>query len=1088
MKVSPPVFLLIAALSPAALFLPGCARTDRQEHGSAKPKVDEPGAALKKYGIYEETAPMPGKIAPGDTALPLRLRKGDHVVFIGNTLFDRGAQFPYFEALLQLGHPNHNLVIRTLAWSADEPGLMPRPKNFGNIHQHLTVQKADVIFAAFGFNESFAGVEKLPEFRQRLTTMIQEMKASAYNGRAAPRIVLVSPTANENVPGVPAADLNNARIAAYTRAMAAVAAEQKVGFANVFDATLAAMANPATALTFNGVHLEDAGYAVLGDTLYRATFGTAAPKGNAELHAAIVDKNQHLFRRYRPLDTFYYTGDRNKGFGEGDFLPVMRNFDLKAANRDQRIWEIARGKSFGGRNVDDANVPPLPPTVKAPLLVEWLSPKDELAAFTIDPRFEVNLFASEEQFPELANPIQMRWDHRGRLWVSCSPSYPDVYGEGPRDRIIILEDNDGDGQADTCSVFADKLRIPLAFEFGDGGVYVTGAPHLVFLKDTDGDGKADLRRQVLTGFGMEDSHHGLHDFVWTPDGDLLFRDSIFLHTQVETPYGPVRAYNSAWFQFRPETHKLVSFGSYRINSNPWGVTFDGWGHQVASDPIFANAFHATNAPYPEQHPAGAGIPGYSGTAGQEFVDFDFWPKELQGGFIKARYKPSVRIEMHRWVEKDDHFEEDYLGDIIFSKDLSFVPTDVKVGPRGDMYICDFYNPIVGQTTFSLRDERRDAKSGRIWRIVPTGAKLAAAPQIAGAPVPALLELLKSPHYRQRYWARRELYERPAGEVKAALDTWVAHLDPKDSDFRHHQIEAIWTYRTVGAVNAALLRDVLSCDSHLARSAATKQLRYWSDELGDGTEQLRQRANDENSLVRMEAVIAASYLGTREALEAVVGVLDRPAGRHLKYAIRTAFGSENLSRHWNRNETNDPTARKIAAFFVTFDKDVAGYGAKGSVAPSDARTRADKLRGGQFGPARLAQEAAFDNQKDVARINIKSVPALMLFDVTAFSVKPGQPVKLTFTNPDAMAHNLVVVKPGAESEVGLAGNEMAKDPDGAKKDFIPTSDKVLFHTKLIDPGQIDVLRFRAPKEPGDYPYICTFPGHWVIMRGMMHVAP
>src|SRR5690606_379033 len=114
-----------------------------------------------------------------------------------------------------------------------------------------------------------------------------------------------------------------------------------------------------------------------------------------------------------------------------------------------------------------------------------------------------------------------------------------------------------------------------------------------------------------------------------------------------------------------------------------------------------------------QHPPATGLPGYNGTAGQEFIDFDFWPRELQGGFLKARYKPSVRIEMHRWVEQADGFEEEYLGDLIFSSDLSFVPTDVKVGPRGAMYLCDFYNPIVGQTTFSLRDKRRDASSGRI---------------------------------------------------------------------------------------------------------------------------------------------------------------------------------------------------------------------------------------------------------------------------------------------------------------------------------------------------------------------------------------
>ena len=96
-----------------------------------------------------------------ETTLPLQLKPSDHVVFIGNTLFDRGAQFPYFEAMLQQAHPAQKLVVRTLAWSADEVDLMPRPDNFGTLNQHLMVQQADVIFAAFGFNESFAGAERI---------------------------------------------------------------------------------------------------------------------------------------------------------------------------------------------------------------------------------------------------------------------------------------------------------------------------------------------------------------------------------------------------------------------------------------------------------------------------------------------------------------------------------------------------------------------------------------------------------------------------------------------------------------------------------------------------------------------------------------------------------------------------------------------------------------------------------------------------------------------------------------------------------------------------------------------------------------
>lgn len=1015
-------------------------------------KEDPPeDPSLAQYSMDERTAPLPNVTTAVDTTLPLELRKGDHVVFIGNTLFDRGAQFPHFEAMLMRGHADKDLVVRTLAWSADEVDLMPRPTNFGTMNQHLLAQKADVIFAAFGFNESFGGVEKLPAFKQRLTAMVQELKTHAYNGKTGPRIVLVSPIANENVKNVPAADLNNERLAAYTKAMSEVAAEQKVGFANVFEPMLPAMKG----LTFNGVHLEDAGYAVFGETLYRATFDTSAPETTPALRAAIADKNEQFFRRYRPLNGFYYTGDRNKDYGYLDFLPAMHSFDVMVANRDQHIWGLVNGQD---KPVDDSNVPEMPPTKESRGANEWMTPANELAAFKIDPRFEVNLFASEEQFPEIANPIQIRWDTRGRMWVSTSQAYPHLYpGQEPHDRLIILEDTDNDGRADKSTVWADKLHIPLAFEFGDGGVYVSDEPHMTFLKDTDGDGKADFSRQMFTGFGTEDSHHALHDFVWTPDGDLIFRESIFQHSQIETAYGPQRADNSTWFRLRTDTQRLTMFGGYP-NTNPWGVTFDDWGHHMASHPNFASAFHATNAPYPEQHPGAGKMPAYSGTCGQEFIDFDFWPKELQGGFLKARYKPTNNIEMHQWIEMDDHYEEKKLGDVIFSTNLSFIPTDVKAGPRGDFYICDWYNPIKGHAQYSLRDPRRLRTSGRIWRIVPKGAKLAEAPAIAGAPVPELLDLLKSPHYRWRYQAKRELHERDAAEVKAALDAWVAKLDPKDERFRHHQTEAMWTYRTISTENNSLIQELLNCDEHHARAAATQQLRYIA--LPDRIEQLRKRASDDNGIVRMEAVIAASYIGTKEALDAVLGVLDKPMGDHLTYAIRTSLGSEALLKHWKGADYP-----KITAFVNAFEQ---------------------SYKRSPFERKRTAEETAFDKQPGVARITINCVRERMLYDKTEFSVKHGQPVSLVFNNPDATAHNLAICKPGSAEEVGMAGNEMAKDPEGIKKDFIPPTDKILHHTKLLNPNSTETLRFTAPAEPGDYPYVCTFPGHWVIMRGVMHV--
>ncbi|NNE94342.1 MAG: hypothetical protein HKN23_22055, partial [Verrucomicrobiales bacterium] len=696
----------------------------------------------------------------------------------------------------------------------------------------------------------------------------------------------------------------------------------------------------------------------------------------------------------------------------------------------------------------------------------------------------VNLFASEEQFPEMACPIQMRWDAKGRLWVSCSTTYPHVYpGQEPNDKIIILEDTDGDGKADKCSTFADDVHIPLSFALVENGCYVSEEPHLSLLLDTDGDGKADHRERVLTGFGCEDSHHALHDFTWTPDGDLLFRESIFHNSQVETPYGPIRAKNSAWFRLTPRNQRLITFGAYP-NTNPWGVTYTKWGHHVASHPIFASAFHATNPPYPKQHPRANGIPAYSGVAGHEFVDFPNWPDEFQGGMIKARYKPTNRVEFHKWVEKEDHFAEDYQFDILFSKNLSFIPVDCRFGPRGAIYVCDWYNPVKGHAQYSLRDPRRDRKSGRIWRITPKDFQPQDPPKIADASVPELVANLKRPEYRVRYWTKRELRTRDRAEIKSALDASLTRLittpqyrpNPNES---HQLTEAIWAYRNIGEPAPAWLKFLAMNPVSHARAAATRQLRYWHDDFENPDEAivlLAAAANDENAIVRMEAANAASYIGTREALEAILPILDQKLDglTHLQYALTCALGSEALGRHW-KGEAN--------AEFLAANPKLAGFMAKSrekAVTIINARVKDRDLR---------RENAAFDKQENIAELEISCVPERMLFTKTKLKAKAGQPVKLTFTNPDATQHNWVLVQPGALEAVGMAGNEMAKDPNGILKHFVPTdtmSDKILVASKLLNPDTGEILRFTAPEKPGTYPFLCTFPGHWIIMKGEMVV--
>jgi len=1026
-----------------------------------KSQLEDPD--LAKFALFKQNAPRPKNISPSNTSLPLEINRNARIVYVGNTLLDRSQDFGYLETLLHQVHPNHHLTVRNFAWSADTIDLQPRPANFADTDQHLVFAKADIIFVAFGFNESFKGISGVNNFRKIFNEYISATKAKAFNGNSGPMIILLSPIANENIKGVNAAD-NNANIKLYSDVMRDIAEKQKVGFVDLFSVTEKEMRSQDHDLTFNGCHLNDFGYRLFAETVFNQVFGYKPPVINEELRAAVLEKNKQFFRRFRPVNTFYYTGGRNRSYGYLDFLPAMRNFDMMTANRDERIWNIAAEKQVP-LTIDDSNVPPLPMTKQSRGANRLLSPEDELKEFEIDSRFEVSLFASENEFPDLACPIQMRWDSRGRLWVSCSTTYPHVYpGNEPDDKIIILEDTDGDGKADISSVFADDLHIPLSFEFGDGGVYVSEEPHLTFLKDTDNDGRADIREKLLTGFGSEDSHHALHDFVWTPDGDLIFREGVFHHSQVETPYGPVRQQNSGWFRLDTDSHRLTTFGTHQ-STNPWGVTFDDWGQHMASYPIYAQAFHALDPVYPTQHPRPVGLRAYSGTCGQEFVDFPNWPVEMQGGFVKVRYKPTNRIEFHRWKESDHGFVEEYVENILFSKNLSFIPVDLRYGPDGAMYVCDWYNPIKGHAQYSLRDVRRDRISGRIFRIMPRGSKSQKMPKIANASIVELLDILKRREYRYRYWAKRELRERNTNNVKAALDSWVENLDPNDSRYRHHQIEAVWLYRGINAVNIDLLNELLKCSNHNARAAAAHQFRYWHSYFDNRKQVIKNLASDSSSLVRMETAIATSYIGTPWALDALVQILKQPNIGHLSYAIRTALGSRTLEPYWKSSADSADKYPEIGKFITAFSL-------RQKMSPNRRYS---------------ASDAEFDSRKDLKIVKISAVKERMLFDVTRFEVKSGQSIRIDFINPDATAHNLVIVAPGSEEEIGQAANEMAKDPKAAQKgQFVPKSKKVIQATRMVAPLSAESLRFVAPKKSGEYPYLCTFPGHWVIMKGKMVV--
>ena len=153
---------------------------------------------------------------------------------------------------------------------------------------------------------------------------------------------------------------------------------------------------------------------------------------------------------------------------------------------------------------------------RAPFQIPDADPEVERKSFIVAEGFEVNLYAAD---PILAKPIQMNFDPNGRLWVVSSEVYPQIApGQKANDKVLILEDADGDGKAEKTTVFADGLLIPTGILPGDGGVYVVDSTDLLHLKDTDGDGKADKREVILSGFGTEDTHHMVHALRWGPAG------------------------------------------------------------------------------------------------------------------------------------------------------------------------------------------------------------------------------------------------------------------------------------------------------------------------------------------------------------------------------------------------------------------------------------------------------------------------------------------------------------------------------------------------------------------------------------------
>lgn len=853
----------------------------------------------------------------------LTLKEDDHIALIGGTLPERFQHSGYLETYIVARNPKLNLVFRNLAVSGDEITTRHRSENFGTPDDWLTRVGADVIFAFFGFNESFKGPEGLEKFKSDLDQFLKETKTKNYSGKGAPRIVLFSPIANERHqdPNFPDPAKNNANIQIYASAMAEVAAKNNVPLVDLFGPSQKLFSDAAAkkqSLTINGLHLSARGDELIASVIFNSLFNEPAPSGNFDkLRSAINEKNAQWHARYRTIDGYNVYGGRSQlAYESGKGGPKISNYkvmqeemtqrDVLTANRDKRVWEVANGRDL---IVDDSNLPPVTPVksnMPGPLEDDkwpFLGGEEAISKMTVHSHMKVNLFASEERFPDLLAPLQMAWDTKGRLWVAVWPNYPERTPTSKKgDRILIFEDTDGDGVADKQTTFIDDLNAPTGFQFYKDGVLIMQAPSLLFVRDTDGDGKADTTERILMGMDSADSHHTANAICHEPGGAVYLSDGVFHRTQVETADGPLRNNDAAIYRLEPNTGRFETYVSYGF-ANPHGRVFDYWGNDIITDATGNNSYFGEafsgHIDYPGKHP---GMKEFWARPsrpcpGTGIISSRHFPEEFQGNFLNLNVISFQGIYRVKVTEDGSGIKGETMENLISSSDPNFRPICVSMGPEGAIYFCDWHNPIIGHMQHHLRDPNRDHGHGRIYRISYEGRPYLPRIKFDGMPIPSLLDLLKAPEDQTRELAKIELGKHDAKEVIAATKQWADNLDKNDANYAHNMLEALWVHQWHNVVDVSLLTRVLESSDARARAQAARVLCYWRDRVPDALSRFQKIADDASPRVRLEAVRAASFYREGRAAEVALEILKQPMDYYLDYTLKETL--RQLEPYWRK---------------------------------------------------------------------------------------------------------------------------------------------------------------------------------------------
>lgn len=518
-----------------------------------------------------------------------------------------------------------------------------------------------------------------------------------------------------------------------------------------------------------------------------------------------------------------------------------------------------------------------------------LKPRESLAKVKVPAGFHATLFAGE---PDVRQPIAMTVDHRGRLWVAESYSYP-TYSDKGQDRVVILEDTDNDGQFDKKKVFWNQGHYLSGIAIGHGGVWICDAPNLAFIPDADGDDVPDGEPQVmLDGWSTKGIHNVVNALNWGPDGWLYGCNGITAPSTVGKPGTPEQdrvPINCGVWRYHPTQHKfeVVAHGT----TNPWGLDWNDHGQAFFTNCVIAHLWHLVpGARYERMFgqdyneyayglmPATSKFLHWSGSdwtkarggndhdklggghahAGAMIYLGDNWPDEYRNSIFMCNIHGN-RVNRNTLERKGSGYDAGRAPDFFFANDEWFRGLELKCGPDGGVYISDWCD--IGECHDYKFVHR---SSGRIYKVVYGEPKSGPAIDLSKQ---SDADLVQHQLHQNDYFVRnaRRLLQERAASGKLASDTAekLRALYTEQTDVTR-RLRALWCLHAIGAIDGAFLQSQLKDKNEHIRGWSVRLLREYDGALAAAQPALIEAAaNDPSGLVRLELASSLQCLPVGE---------------------------------------------------------------------------------------------------------------------------------------------------------------------------------------------------------------------------------